>query len=118
MTIRTEQTLRRMWEESAKLKAESERLYSEHKAAADQAAQHDRAAAAEAAAAHACRTDAAAALDVGQRAEAEAADLIDMVNRERKDAGLAPLTPGEPYPVDPSIPVAGATVNGHDGGQS
>lgn len=108
MTFRTEQTLRRMWVESAKLQTEADRLLAEHQAATEQATKHDRAAAAEAAAAAACRTDAAAAKNVGQSAAAEAADLADLVNRERAEAGLPPLTPGEPYPVEQ--PPAGDTL--------
>lgn len=47
MTIRTEQTLRRMWDESLKLAAEGDRYLGEHTTSTRQADEHDRAAAAD-----------------------------------------------------------------------
>lgn len=109
MAIRTEQTLRRMWEESIKLAGDANKLGEEYRTAAAQADEHYRAAAAETAAADACRANAEAARNVGERAEAEAADLADLVNRERQDAGLELLKPGEPYPTDPKDPAVTRT---------
>jgi hypothetical protein len=94
MSVRTEQTLRRMWDESLKLGSDSSRLAKEAYASGI-----DAAAAEEAAEAH--RKAEMATRSVSNAMEAEAADLADLVNRERRDAGLAPLTPGEAYPADP-----------------
>lgn len=96
MSFRTEQTLRRMWEESLKLQAEA----AQHRADSGEcftAAQAHERAAAEATAAAAAETAAAASAEKAARAkhavaqgmEAEADDLRDLVNRERQDAGLA-----------------------------
>lgn len=118
MTIRTEQTLRRMWEESGKLQADSDRLGEEYATNMTAADEHDQAAAAEVTAAKACRTAATSARDVALRIGAEAADLADLVNRERQEAGLSPLKPGEPYPAEQQQeqqPTAGQPVQGLQG---
>ena len=93
MAIRTEQTLRRMWDESAKLANEAGKLWATADGSRTEAEVAERTAAAH-------RTAEKNSRDVGDAMAAEAADLSDLVNRERTEAGLAPLTPGEPYPVD------------------
>jgi hypothetical protein len=105
MAIRTEQTLRRMWTESAALFQQSGTFYADADQCADAATEHERAAAAETAAAASAHEAAKAKRSVAQGKEAEAADLADLVNRERTEAGLAPLKPGEPYPAeqDPAV---------------
>jgi hypothetical protein len=100
MTVRTQQTLRDMWEAGLNRLAESQRHLAEYKASVKAAEDHDRIAAAETQAAKACRTAAAASQKVGTDAEAEANDLADLVNRERAALSLPPLVPGEPYPAD------------------
>jgi hypothetical protein len=95
MSFRTEQTLRRMWEESAKLTNEAGKLWAAADGARTEAEVAERTAAAH-------RKAEKTARDVGDAMAAEAADLADLVNRERTDAGLAPLAPGEPYPADPA----------------
>jgi peptidyl-tRNA hydrolase len=95
MAIRTEQTLRRMWDESVKLATESNRLTEDANASGIDAASAEQAA-------EAHRTAEKAARSVSNAMMLEAADLTDLVNRERQDAGLTPLTPGEPYPADPA----------------
>jgi len=95
MSVRTEQTLRRMWDESLKLAADSSRLTED----ADESAVNAEAAE-KAARAH--RLAEESTRNVGAAMGAEAADLADLVNRERQDAGLSPLAPGDPYPADPA----------------
>lgn len=95
MSVRTEQTLRRMWEESLKLTNEAGKLWASADGARTEAEVAERTAAAH-------RTAEKNARDVGDAMAAEAADLADLVNRERQDAGLAPLAAGEPYPADPA----------------
>lgn len=102
MTIRTEQTLRRMWEESALLFKKAAAAYADADSCADAATEHERAANAEAAAAAAAAQAEKAKRTLAKGQEAEAADLADLVNRERTEAGLAPLGAGEPYPADPA----------------
>lgn len=96
MTIRTEQTLRRMWEESAKLTDEAAKLWTTADGSRSEAEVAERTAAAHRAAEKSAR-------DVGDAMAAEAADLADMVNEKRQQAGLARLKPGEPYPADPVV---------------
>lgn len=110
MTIRTEQTLRDMWEAGLNRHAEAAADRTEGNRCTDSAEAHDRAAAAEAQAAAADRKGAKGLLDRAEGRANEAADLFDIVNEKRTAMGLAPLTPGEPYPEDPAAgqPQAGA----------
>lgn len=109
MSVRTEQTLRDMWEAGLKRRSEAEANSAEAvrctaaSDAHDLAAANARAAAqAEAQAAQSARSSAKALFDLAEGRAAEAADLADMVNRERQEIGLALLVPGEPYPADPA----------------
>jgi hypothetical protein len=101
MTVRNEMTLRRMWEESLTLGAKAAKLADEETASTKEAETAERVA-------EVHRTAAAAARNTGRGMADEAADLADIVNRERAEAGLPPLAPGEPYdaPQDP----AGLTI--------
>lgn len=116
MAIRTEQTLRDMWDAHLNRRSEAEKNGAEAVQCAQSADAHDRAVAqakatadAEAQAAQADRRSAQALFNLAEGRAAEAADLADLVNRERAEAGLAPLTPGEPYPADPQDPTVTRT---------
>lgn len=108
--IRTEETLRRMWTESGKLTREAADWHADADQCSTSAAEHERAAAAEASAARADRTAEESKRAIARAREAEAADLVDIVNEKRLVAGLAALTAGDPYPEDPAagLPQAGA----------
>jgi uncharacterized protein YkwD len=102
MAIRTEQTLRRMWIEAADNQADAVKLgdaYDGHTSAAEAAEQT----------AKAHRSEASKAKFAADEYAAQAADLVDMVNEKRQQAGLAPLKLGESYPVDPSDPAVTRT---------
>lgn len=95
MSVRTEQTLRRMWTEAADNQTDATKLMDAckgHASAADDAGR----------AARAHQNEAAKAKLAADEFAAQAADLVDMVNEKRAAMGLAPLAPGDPYPVDPS----------------
>ena len=118
-SLRTEQTLRDMWEASNRRRAEAARYHDEANGTLGAADAHDQAAAeartaaaAEAQAAQSARTSARALFDLAEGRAAEAADLADIVNEKRTAAGLAPLTPGEPYPGPEAVPqpTAGDTL--------
>jgi hypothetical protein len=109
MSVRTEQTLRDMWEAGARRAAEASQHHNDANQCVAAAEAHERAAAeakaavaAEEQAAKSARTAAQAKFALAEGRAAEAADLADLVNRERTDAGLAPLAAGEPYPADPA----------------
>ncbi len=101
-----------MWEASNRRRAEAARYHDEANGTLGAADAHDQAAAAEAQAAQSARTSARALLDLAEGRAAEAADLADIVNEKRTAAGLAPLTPGEPYPGPEAVPqpTAGDTL--------
>ena len=104
-SFRTEQTLRDMWEASNRRRAEAAQHHDEATRTLAAADAHDRAAAdarsaaeTETRAAESARSGARALLNLAEGRAAESADLADIVNEKRAAAGLAPLTPGEPYP--------------------
>lgn len=97
MTVRTEYTLQRMWEESLTLRSQAAEVAEEMRQDIAAAEASERAAAAERAAAEAHHTAALAHQTVANGKANEAADLADIVNREREELGLASLTYGEPY---------------------
>jgi uncharacterized protein YkwD len=102
MTVRNEMTLRRMWEESLTLSAKATKLADEETASTEEAEKAERIA-------EVHRSAAAAAGNTGRGMAEESADLADIVNRERAEAGLPALVAGEPYDGAPQDP-AGLTI--------
>jgi hypothetical protein len=101
MSVRNEQTLRRMWTEHLTLRTKAAQQAEEETRATEDAIAAERTAKAHRAAAEAART-------VGGSMAAESADLADIVNEKRTELDLPPLVPGEPYddeaPQDPAGP--------------
>lgn len=91
MSVRNEDTLRRMWTEHLIRRDKAAEQAAIEQRATEDAETHERTAKTH-------RTTAAAVHTVGAGWAAESDDLADIVNEKRVELGLAPLTPGEPYP--------------------